>query len=165
MSTHTPLKLFEYATYTKIDDLLIVEYGEKIYVPINDVAKKIWPNEPHKNAIRTKAHDAHQSGKLYRLPPQTDRIYVPIKDIAQYLRDYCHEDPKARQQLEEYDFDIFEITILRGLDEAYERQIIDLQRQIENKKRKREQILSDDLVVKKTKIDFYELQNKEVLDK
>jgi beta-xylosidase len=89
--------------------------------------KKIWYDKRYRRAIQDKTYNAHDRGEPYRLCPTADAIYTPIEETMDYLREYCHRDAKAKEQLEAYDFDALESPIRQRIHRIYDEYIADLE--------------------------------------
>jgi FtsZ-binding cell division protein ZapB len=139
--------------------MLIVEIDGKVYLPINDVADKIWKDKRYRKAILEKAYEASKNGELYRVPPCVDDVYTPMEEVIDYLWKFCHRDNEAKRQLQQFDFDQLEEEVRQAVDRNYKDcieemhgKIAQLHREIDDKKRKRGKI-SSVLTIKKSRID------------
>jgi hypothetical protein len=135
----------------------IFEHDERAHLPINDVAEKIWKDKRYRKAVSDKSRKAHDRGELCRLPPLADAIYIPMDQAIEYLEKFCHRDDEAKKQLRRFDFQGLEDKVRGAIDRKFDndiqnlhQKIEDSHREIEVKKRKREEMLNN-LAIKKSK--------------
>lgn len=74
------------------------------FISIPGLVEKIWTKANHKKAVQSKAEKAHQndSRNYPRLPPFASSIYIQLNEVPDQFRKWCHRDPEAKKQLEEF---------------------------------------------------------------
>lgn len=121
---------------TYINFLIIYKNREPYtFINISDMAKLVWANPAYNRAIINKARLANEYG---RIPPYLDDVYVPIQEVNDILKKWCHKATDARELLEESDVEKLKDYIL----EIVENNIKKARLLEESEKRKKDLIMN-----------------------